>query len=146
MASTHVSTASTGSDIVLTGLVVQIVLFGFFVAVALIFHRRMGATPTPKSEHIKLPWTRLMYILYITSTFILTRCIVRVAEFVECFEGYIILHEVFLYTLDAVPMAAVAAMLGIWYPAACLNQVTPTKVDGPLVESKVELSEAGSHA
>jgi RTA1 like protein len=44
MASSQASQAKTGSDIVLAGLLIQIVIFGFFVVVALVFHRRLWAT------------------------------------------------------------------------------------------------------
>jgi len=40
-----------------------------------------------------------------------------VAEFVEGFHGFIILHEVFLYVFDAVPMAAVMVIFNVWYPS-----------------------------
>ena len=111
MASSNPSTSYTGSHIVLAGLVVQIGLFAFFVTVSLVFHRRVGAIPIDKSNLTPLPWERVLYVLYSTSGLILTRSIVRMAEFIEGFDGYIILHEAFLYVFDALLMAAV--MLGI---------------------------------
>ena len=56
-----------------------------------------------------------MHVLYITSAAILVRNIVRVAEFIEGFEGYIILHEAFLYAFDALPMLIVMIILGAGY-------------------------------
>jgi high-affinity Fe2+/Pb2+ permease len=117
MASSKGSTSNTGSHIVLAGLLMQIVIFGFFVVVVLVFHRRLTASPTPESHDAGLPWKRFMYVLYVTSSFILVRNIVRVAEFVEGFDGYIILHEVFLYIFDALPMMAVIVIFGIWNPS-----------------------------
>src|ERR1700761_4579723 len=111
MASSHASTASTGSDIVLTGLVVQIVLFSFFVVASSVFHRRVTANSMSKSTNDIRNLTKIMYVLYSASSCVLIRCIVRVAEFVEGFEGYIILHESFLYVFDAVPMTAVMGIL-----------------------------------
>lgn len=45
------------------------------------------------------------------------RSIVRVAEFIEGFQGVILKHEVFLYVFDAVPMLAVIVIFNIWYPS-----------------------------
>ena len=117
MSSTTAATSETGSYIVLAGLLAQILIFGFFVVVAWIFHRRLLAKPTHKALDSAIPWKRFLYVLYIACAFILVRNIVRVAEFVEGFQGYIIQHEVFLYVFDAVPMTAVMAVLGVWYPA-----------------------------
>ena len=118
MASTNAATSTTGSHIILAGLLIQIIIFGFFVAVALIFHLRMRAIPTVQSLDPKWPWEKFLYILYITSAFIMVRSIVRVVEFVEGFEGVIILHEVYLYVFDAVPMLAVMVTFNIWYPSS----------------------------
>ena len=117
MASSTASTASTGSQIVLAGLLVQIIIFGFFVAMAAIFHRRLSVQPTSKSNDPVMPWRKYMLVLYFTSGLILVRNIVRVAEFVEGFNGYIILHEVFLYVFDGVLMAIVSYAFNVWYPS-----------------------------
>lgn len=122
MASSNPSKSKLGSHIVLAGLLLQIIIFGFFVSVALVFHLRFkrATTMTTRSSHDLssplVPWRKLLYILYVTSAAIMIRSIVRVAEFVEGFEGTIILHEVYLYAFDAVPMAAVMVVFNIWYP------------------------------
>jgi len=45
-----------------------------------------------------------MHSLYIVSMLIFVRSIVRVVEYLQGFEGYILSHEVFLYLFDGVPM------------------------------------------
>ncbi|KAK5689536.1 hypothetical protein LTR97_012876 [Elasticomyces elasticus] len=121
MSSSHATTAATGSHIVLAGLLVQILIFGFFVLVAAVFHRRMKAEPTAKVASIatlknKTQWQKYLYLLYGTSALVLVRNVARVAEFIEGFEGFIILHEVFLYVFDAVPMLVVSFAFNFWYP------------------------------
>lgn len=118
MASTTASTATLGSRIILSGLVLQIIIFGFFVAVSVVFHIRLRATPTKQSRDRSSSWEKFMIILYTTSGFIMIRSIVRVAEFVGGFDGFIILHEVFLYVLDAVPMLAVMLIFNVVYPSS----------------------------
>lgn len=121
MASSHATTATTGAHVVLAGLLVQIVIFGFFIVVAAVFQRRMAASENKADSHRNskkhpLPWRRTLLVIYVMSALILARNIVRVAEFIEGFDGYIILHETFLYVFDAVPMLAVSVAFNIWYP------------------------------
>ncbi|KAF7560363.1 hypothetical protein G7046_g3776 [Stylonectria norvegica] len=139
MASSHASTATMGSRIVLAGLLIQIIIFGFFIAVALIFQRRLRALPTPQSRQSSLPWNMYLNLLYITSTFIMARSIVRVAEFIEGFEGTIILHEVFLYVFDAVPMAAVMVVFNIWYPSDFSNLMKKPQILDEEEQTDIEL-------
>ncbi|KAH8645438.1 RTA1 like protein-domain-containing protein [Xylariales sp. PMI_506] len=137
MASSSASTAQTGSHIVLAGLLIQIIIFGLFIVVARVFHLRMRATPTIESNDPLLRWNLFLNILYVTSALILVRQIVRVAEFVEGFEGYIILHEAFLYVFDAVPMAAVMLVFSIWYPSQ-FSQLEGKSITG-MAHGNVEL-------
>lgn len=142
MASTTSSTSTEGSHIVLAGLFIQIIIFGFFVVVAIIFQRRLLAKPTPRSNDPLLPWHKFLYILYATCAFIMIRSIMRVAEFVEGFEGNIILHEVYLYVLDAVPMVAVMFTFSIWYPSRFSKGAQKTVEDSDTADSFVELESA----
>lgn len=139
MASSKASSAKLGSHIVLAGLIIQIIIFGFFIVVALVFDRRLRAMPTMLSNDPSLPWKKFLYILYTSSAFIMIRSIVRVAEFVEGFEGVIILHEVFLYVFDGVPMAAVMAIFNVLYPSNFSERARKARVDGESTGSNVEL-------
>ncbi|KPM41432.1 hypothetical protein AK830_g5125 [Neonectria ditissima] len=56
MASSRSSTAKRGSRIVLAGLIIQIIIFGFFIAIAIIFQRRLRAMPTLQSRKKSIPW------------------------------------------------------------------------------------------
>jgi hypothetical protein len=68
-----------GENIILGGLILQILIFGFFVVVAGIWHRRLKARPTAASADI--PWTRYIRLLYAASVFITIRNICRVIEY-----------------------------------------------------------------
>jgi hypothetical protein len=125
----------------LVGLLIQIILFGFFIVVALVFHVRLRATPTHLSQDAALPWKRFLYILYIASAFILIRSIVRVAEFVEGFEGTIVRHEVYLYVFDGVPMAVVMVLFSIRYPSDFSKQARKAMAGSESAGSNLELSD-----
>jgi hypothetical protein len=68
------------------------------------------------------------------------RSIVRVAEFVQGFEGEIYTHEVFLFLFDAIPMAAVMVIFNIWYGYFVFKQTSKTVLNRGCLNSNVELS------
>ena len=139
MASSKSSTSELGSHIVLAGLLAQILIFGFFIVIAVVFHHRLQARPTRQSYDPILRWKIFMYILYATCTLIMIRYVVRVAKFIEGFSGFIILHEVFLYVFDGLPMAAVMALFIIWYPFSFSTQARKSESDMEGVDSHTQL-------
>lgn len=139
MASSNPSQATLGSHIILAALALQIIIFGFFIIVALVFHRRLLAAPTSRSHYPALPWKKYLYILYITCGFILLRSILRVAEFVEGFDGEIYTHEVFLFVFDGIPMVLVMGVFNIWYPSFFSRRAKEPMVNEECLTSNVEL-------
>ena len=70
-----------GQNIILGGLILQLVIFFFFMVAGIIFHKRIRAKPTAKSMVIDLPWEKLMWQLYAVSLLITFRNIFRMAEY-----------------------------------------------------------------
>jgi hypothetical protein len=68
-----------GENIILGGLILQILIFGFFVVVAGIWHTRLSKGPTAASADI--PWTKLIWFLYAASVCITIRNLCRVIEY-----------------------------------------------------------------
>lgn len=66
-------------NIILGGLILQIVMFGFFVVVGVIFHRRLRQMPT--TESLESGWERYMAILYTVSGLITVRNVMRAIEY-----------------------------------------------------------------
>jgi hypothetical protein len=104
-----------GEKIIVAGLLMQVCVFGFFVVTAMLFHSRLAKQPTHESMQGHVKWRRHLYVLYATSTLILVRSIFRVVEYLQGNDGYLISHEVFLYCFDMLLMAAVMAILWVWY-------------------------------
>lgn len=117
LSSGNVSSISTGNDIIIAGLFIQIIFFGLFVAAAATFHIRINKAPTSKCR--TMPWEKHMLSLYTVSILIFVRSIVRVSEYIQGFDGYIIKHEVFLYVFDASMM---------WLAMATMNWIHPGEV------------------
>lgn len=75
------SRADLGKKVVLFGLVLQILIFGVFVAVGSIFHKRMRSRGASKSGSVRLNWERYLGLLYLVSIIITVRNLFRVIEF-----------------------------------------------------------------
>jgi hypothetical protein len=105
----------TGEKIIISGLFVQIVIFGFFVVTSVLFHVRLARNPTDAATAGETPWRRYLIVLYVTSGIILVRSIFRVIEYLQGNAGYLISHEVFLYIFDALLMATTMAIFIVWY-------------------------------
>lgn len=101
---------SLGKAIVIVGLLVQVVFFGLFIIVMAVFQKRIrkGATAVAVETRNKPSslrnWQFILVTLFFCSWLILSRSIVRLAEFAQGFHGYIISHEVYLYVFDAALM------------------------------------------
>jgi hypothetical protein len=117
MASGTIEAVHTGEKIIIAGLVVQLLFFGFFIITGVIFHARLVQQPTAKVYSQSLPWERQLYSLYIASLLILVRCIFRLIEYAQGNDGYLISHEVFLYVFDAVLMFATMVWMAWVHPS-----------------------------
>ena len=73
------SKVKLGNNMIVAGLFVQILFFGFFIVVCVVFHRRMLATPSHAVGDTQIPWPRYMKVLYIASVLVMVRSIYRVA-------------------------------------------------------------------
>lgn len=106
-----------GEKIIIAGLFVQIAFFGFFVATAVQFHRRLLVDTEPLSKESKasIPWKKHLAVLYTVSAVILIRSIFRVVEYLQGNGGYLISHELFLYIFDTLLMVLVMAIFLVFY-------------------------------
>ncbi|CAG7940071.1 unnamed protein product [Penicillium salamii] len=134
MAAGTLSAMDIGANIVIGGLAIQLLFFGFFVVVSAIFHWRVkkrsdysnlsGAslTTTSRNSKTKMTWESIMWALYIACLLILVRSIFRVVEFVEGNDGFIMRREYLLYIFDACLMMLTGVVLGICHPGSILTQ------------------------
>lgn len=102
---------------VIAGLAIQLISFSIFWLSAIIFEKRIRASPTPESLLPGIPWKKSLYMLYTVSALIMIRSIFRVVEYVLGNDGYPLSHEWTLYVFDSLPMAIVMIIFFIWYPS-----------------------------
>ncbi|KAF7545180.1 hypothetical protein G7Z17_g9368 [Cylindrodendrum hubeiense] len=129
-----------GENIIIGGLGIQILFFGFFMVVTMVFHIRISKQPTQKSYELAVPWRKLLYVLYATSGFILVRSAFRVAEYITGKEGELQSTEYWIYIFDATLMALVALLFNLFHPSRVVNRNADAKriasMDGYLMENQ----------
>jgi hypothetical protein len=127
MAAGSLSAMENGERIVIAGLAVQLVFFGFFMFLSAVFHyrvrsdRQQSVRPIAADSRFSSSWEAMMWCLYGACILIFVRSVFRVIEFVQGNDGYIMKREYLLYVFDAVLMALQAALLLLAYPGAIVK-------------------------
>ncbi|KAH8888946.1 RTA1 like protein, partial [Thozetella sp. PMI_491] len=116
MMATGTSMASMGQKIVICGLFIQIIMFGFFGAVAVVFHVRYERYSVQAIAQPRQRWKQILQMLYLVSLLIMIRSVFRVIEFVMGEDGYPMDHEWTLYVFDAALMFLVMVAFLLRYP------------------------------
>lgn len=110
------NSVSTGQNVIIGGLFVQIIFFGFFLISALVFQRRLVCHPNGAlADH--LPWRKHIYALHTSSVLVLVRSVVRVAEYVQGTDGFLMSNEVFIYVFDGLLMFALMVIFLMIHPS-----------------------------
>ncbi|KAL8697553.1 MAG: hypothetical protein Q9224_002255 [Gallowayella concinna] len=126
-----------GQNVILGGLFLQILLFGLFVLVSIIFHIRLRKQPTQESYAPDLKWEKMLMVLYAVSAFIMIRNIFRVVEYIGGQDGPLLKVEWPIYVFDALLMAGMMAIWFVGYPTL-IRQGKPLVSDN---ESGMQLPE-----
>ncbi|OTA98451.1 hypothetical protein M426DRAFT_69791 [Hypoxylon sp. CI-4A] len=123
-----------GENIIVGGLGIQILFFGFFMIVTMVFDRRITRRPTRTSLALHTPWRKLLIALYISSGLIMIRSIYRVAEYVTGSDGELQSKEAYLYCLDALPMLLVAIAYNWFHPGQVISRDNRQRISVPSLE------------
>ena len=106
-----------GENIVVGGLFVQVIVFGFFVVTTIVFQTRMQKYPTTEAQDPAISWKKDIYMLYSISVLIMVRSVFRIIEFIMGYDGYLLRHEWTIYVFDALLMFFVMAIFYVRYPS-----------------------------
>ncbi|KAM3556269.1 hypothetical protein ARSEF4850_005607 [Beauveria asiatica] len=141
---------TTAQNIILAGLLIQIVLFGLFAVTAVIFHVRMRRWPSAASAASgggAVPWERILLMMYTASMLIMVRSVFRVVEYMMGKEGYLLTHEWTLYVFDALLMVLTMAVFVWWYPGRLTAPPHEWEnVDDGVNESSLRLGARGEYS
>ncbi|KAK4946711.1 hypothetical protein LTR10_014213 [Elasticomyces elasticus] len=134
---TKQKTQKAGQGIVVAGLFVQLMIFGFFIVVAAVWHLRMRRS-LAKEQRLRpdVPWKQGLMMLYACSGLIIVRSIFRVVEYIMGTDGYPLTHEWTMYVFDAAPMWTVQVIFFVWFPDQLHTASEGSEGGHSLVESE----------
>ncbi|KAJ5689649.1 Protein RTM1 [Penicillium macrosclerotiorum] len=152
MAAGTLSAMTTGANIVISGLAIQLLFFGLFVIVSAVFHWRVRMqseykpVSSPHGQGLQKSLEPIMWALYVACILILVRSIFRVIEFAEGNDGFVMKNEYFLYVFDACLMALAGITLAVVYPGSFLTKEGSKRdSDLQLMSSEETYHQAGTY-
>lgn len=105
-----------GKNIILVGLGIQMVTFGFFVLASIRFSFFLRSTlrevPLPAERN----WRLFLRVINVASVIVLIRTVMRFIEFGSGVHSYPGNNEWFFYVFDSTPMWLVAAAFTVFHP------------------------------
>ena len=104
--------ADLGKKVVLTRFFCQLLFFGFFLTITIIFDRRMAKSSLQYSipKYGKHGWRALLILLLVSAFIIIERCVYRICDFSRGPKGILMGHEVWMYVGDTALIFVVQAM------------------------------------
>ena len=115
-----------GEHLIVGGLVVQLIFFGFFMLVSVLFwtryHKGEVVDKTVVDATSGGRWRSLMKALFGSSLLILVRSVFRVVEYLGGYNGYLLTKEVFLYVFDGTLMFLVMVMFNWCFPGKVIQR------------------------
>lgn len=120
-----------GKKVVLAGLIFSLVVFGLFILIAAVFHRRLARLPTPVlAMNPGLKWRPYMWAIYVACVAMVVRNLVRTVQFGASRTAPVNKKEVFIYVFDAFLMFLALLVLMVYHPGLLIKRVRRlTKVD-----------------
>lgn len=121
-----------GGGLIKAGLLLQIILFGGFVAVIYKFHVNVNRA------NLTGRWTTVLYVLYSSAFLISVRCLYRVVEYFEGITGAIYRNENYFHVFEASLMLINVIIINVFHPGRYLPKGDKTILNehGQEVESE----------
>jgi hypothetical protein len=130
---------STGINILIGGLGINLVSFCFFAVVTVhlhwtIYRRKVDFTGRER-------WIKMFYALYLSMILLIIRSIYRIVEFSLGFRGYLAIHEIYFYIFECLLIIFAFALFlplhpGIWMSFEDRDRLItpPSKNVSPITE------------
>ncbi|KAM0740620.1 hypothetical protein ACQRIT_005804 [Beauveria bassiana] len=106
----------------ISGLLLQLLAFGLFLAVFGHFHFLANRFAVPDAP---VGWRKIVRAVYISSIAIMIRCIYRVCEFAEGMQGYAFRTEWLFWVFETIPMIFAIGVFCVWHPSQYLPRSAP---------------------
>jgi len=132
----------SGTYIIVSGLIMQVLLCICFMVLCRIFNNRFKTHLTKTGATTNVPWQSRLNMLYSTSLAILVRNIYRVVEFTMGQDSYVFNTEWLTYLLDGVLMLLVMIGFFIWHPSQLRPRFTESVANSVTEPSNNGISSA----
>lgn len=113
-----------GANLVTASLCLQTALFGTFGLFAAVFHYRAS-----KLKVLSKDLRTVLYVLYVSASIVTIRCVFRLAEYIEGWEGTLYRNEVFFWIFEAIIMFLNTALLNLYFPGKRLPRSNSVFLD-----------------
>ncbi|KAF4962771.1 hypothetical protein FSARC_9175 [Fusarium sarcochroum] len=123
MAKEDADAQEAGKYITVGGLILQLIMFGFFIVISVVWHVRIHRQPTPASHNALNLWRKHMLVLYVTSILVMIRSVFRLVEYLQGNDGYLLGSEIWLYVFDAALMLIVVIIFNLFHPSELTKTV-----------------------
>jgi hypothetical protein len=127
-----VKSQSTGTTLVMAGLVTQVVIFIIYIALTARVHIRLNRNPTKLSDHPALTWRKYMWNLYFISGLFLVRNFIRIIEFKQGDDGWLLSNEAPIYIFDGGFMLTIVVMMAAVHPGRLARKVVKMEKGGAI--------------
>lgn len=117
-----------GTNVMMAGVVFQLMSMTIFAGLAIDFARRSTRLCTPPG------FTTVMAAMFVSLFAIFVRCIFRAVELAEGWTGFLMLHEGYFIALDASLMALAVGIFLLFDPARIIPKGT-----GAFMRSSMEM-------
>ncbi|KAJ3389348.1 hypothetical protein CcCBS67573_g02908 [Chytriomyces confervae] len=117
------SKTDLGLRIMMAGLVVQVISFAVYLAIAIVFYRRAGKLVLegkPALVETKA-WRTIFMTLMVSGNFVFLRSVFRIIEFSYGFRGFIATNELYMYVFDFGLMFLALVAFNVNHPGAYLK-------------------------
>lgn len=112
-----------GKKVVLGGLIFSLLVFAFFVWIAVSFHVRLQRCPTPIIlENPLLSWRQYMWALYCACFALMVRNLVRTIQFGSSPTSALNTSEAFIYVFDAFMILTTFVVLLVCHPGRLIKK------------------------
>jgi hypothetical protein len=112
-----------GKKVVLAGLIFSLVVFAFFIWIAVTLHRRLQRSPTNLLiMNPGLHWQRYMLALYVACFVLMVRNLVRTIQFGASKTPPINTKEVYIYVFDGFLMFFSMLVLIVYHPGLLIKK------------------------
>ncbi|KAJ3199070.1 hypothetical protein HDU83_001232 [Entophlyctis luteolus] len=108
------SSYTTGSNILIGGLVLQVICYVVFLTVSAVFYYRAKSA----AMRVGHAWKTLFAALMASCLLILVRSVFRVVEFSVGYDGPIVRNEAYMYVFDFALIVAAVLVLAVYHPGS----------------------------